>query len=293
MLVFSVLSINFRIPNPSVHDALLIAPPAPPAPAKIPHIELPHTMMWSPMGQSFTTTTQFDGFSVAQQGNDAGIFVLHLSIPMNNALLPLTICTSSCKNLFGAGTVLLEKKPAAGFFPLLAPILTCCFPIPVPWFMLPVPNTVWIGMTFADFMAGWARVAVEVAVAAIFAKLGGNKYFSKIGEAGEAVGARLAARLGGKAIAQAIAKEYGKALAEDLFKGLTVSMITQGKVEAPYQIAEYNPWTGEGKVFTHEGRGPALTGTNYSVGAGIDAAQTSADAPDPAAGAADGLPAAD
>lgn len=280
MLTCSVHAIHMRIPSPSIHEAL--SPPPAFPPVKLPHVELPHPMMWSPMGKSFTTTVLFDFMPVAQQGNDAGIGVIHISIPPTNPILPLTIATSKCKNLFGAGTVKVQGKPAAGFLPILAPVLICNWPVPIPWMILPLPNTVMVGLTLMDFVAGWARILVDVAVSAVFAFAGGRiPGFERMGE----MGGRLATRLGMSIIGQTVLTN----IAQDMFKGVFVSLITNGKIELPFQIGEYNVMTGDGKIFTHEfDTGQDLPDVN--IGGGIDAAQN-AGVPDPNAGAADGLPA--
>jgi len=290
MLVQSIISINVRIGPPlTVHDALIIAPPAPPLPAKLPHVELPHTLMWG-FGRDFTNTVQFDRFTVAHQGNDAGIGIIHISIPINNALLPLTIATSSFKCLFGASTVLVEKKPAAGFFPPLAMELACNWPVPLPLGVhVPFPNTVWVGMTFLDFLFGWAMVAASMAVDAIL-----NKFGARLGQ--EAFGkmfGNLAGRLGMQALARTLFEKIG----EEVFKGLVVSPLMEGKIQLPFQLGELNLWTGETKFLHMEGP-RVYRGADQAYGSVMGAAnwgQSASQAPsnqsaNPANSASSGLP---
>jgi hypothetical protein len=247
-------------------------------------------MQWSPMGADFTTPKLLcDMFPVARFGNDAGIGIFHISIPPTNPLLPLTIATAACKNLFCAAAIQFESKMAAGFFPILAPVLTCCWPVPLPWFgVLPLPCTVMIGMSLTDFLFGWARVFVQIAIAAVFEKFGGRiPGFDRFGQ----MGSNLFGRVGGE-----IAKRYGEAIFQDLFKGLTANLLTTGKIELPFQIGEVNLLTGEAKVFN------PTTGAPYEfrvhpgipgMSGGTEWGQRgTAPSPAPAAGAANGLPAA-
>lgn len=295
MLVVSTIAVNVRVGPPlTIHDGI---PPPPPFPLiKIPHIEIPHTMKWG-FGRDFTTTVEFDGFTVAHQGNDAGIGILHVSIPPVNALLPLTIATSMYKCLFGASTVLVQGKPAAGFFPGIAPGLACNAPVPLPLgVFIPFPNTVWIGMSFLDFVFGWARVLASMAIAAVMSKCGSKiPGFDRMGNLGSRLGGALGARAG-REIVRRVGEEAGKAIAEDLFKGLVVSPIVSGKIELPFQIGEYNIWTGETKIFhvdgprLYEGADREYGSIMGGIGWADSAAQSPGSSPDPAQGAADGLP---
>ncbi len=292
MLVLSTISINVRIGPPlTVHAG--IALPAPAIIPFMPHIEVPHTMFWGP-GQSFTTTVKFDGFTVGQQGSDSGIGIIHISIPITNPLLPLTIATSAFKSLFGASTVQVQGKPAAGFFPFLAPKLACAAPVSWPLgVFIPFPNTVWVGMTFLDFVFGWAACLLTMGIEAIMGKFFGKIPFIK--NLGAKFGSRLASRVASEA-AQAAAKHYAKSLVGDFFKGLIVSPIVAGKIALPFQIAEWNLWTGKTKFLYWEG--PRLyEGADREYGSvmgGLGWANSAAQAPDtggdPTAGAADGLP---
>jgi len=295
MLTFSTIAINVRVCPPlTVHDGMT-PPPAFPL-VKLPHVEVPHTMLWG-FGQDFTTKTLFNNFTVARQGNDAGIGIIHVSIPPVNPLLPLTIATSAYKCMFGAATTLVEGKPAATFFPGIAPGLACAAPVPWPCGMfVPLPNTVFIGMSFWDFVAGWARTIAAIGIAALMAKFGGKiPGFDKIGKLGAKLGGKLGSKIGEK-LATRLGEEMGKAIAEDIFKGLVLSPIVSGKIEAPFQIGELNLWTGETKFFTEEG--PRLyEGADREYGSvmgGIGWADSAIQQPsaDPTQGAADGLPSA-
>jgi hypothetical protein len=238
-----------------------------------------------------------DNLQVAQMGNDAGIGVIHVSAPPTNPLLPLTIATSMCKCLFGAANTLANNLPVAGFFPGLAPILICMFPVPIPWNVVPIPNTLLVGFTLADFLAGWGRCLITIGVSAVFARFGGRiPGFNRFGEAGSRLGQRfgvnLASRMSsevGMNLAIRLSRTVFQAVAEDLFKGATASLLTQGKIELPFQIAEYNPFTGEGQVGT-TGFNTGQGGPNVSLQGGVDAAHTSSASPD--AGASSGLPTA-
>lgn len=254
MRVFSVKTIYFRIPGPSIHEYLQL-PPVPPAPLvppafpnpffsksgfMAPHAELPHTLRWiMQWAHKFTTTVQFDGWLVAQQGHDVGGLIPHFSIPPPNLLLITTIPFSKYKILFGAATVLVNGKPAAGYFPILAPpvycnSLPCSVPAVVPPInnVLPVPNTVWIGMTFFDFLAGWISVAIEAAIDLFWNWLGMKAWFKPIKDAFGNFGQNFLKKIGNEVL-RTLAQRFAKKLFEDILKRMVTSPI-KGKIDLPF-----------------------------------------------------------
>jgi hypothetical protein len=281
---------HVRLPHPSIHSGMSPPPVFPPIPM-MPHVELPHTVRWSPMGASFTTTVMGDGQCLCQLGNDSGIGVLHVSIPPTNPELVLTILTSACKWVMSSGAVQGNGKALVGWFPILCPYLFCGKPVPLPmWWAVPLPCTVIISMSLLDLIMGWVRILAAMAISHLVGKLmgtAGGKWLSRQlnvigGRLGQRLGARIASRFTSRA-ARSLAYKFPvmflQTAVQDTFKGLTVSLVTGGKLEAPFQLGEYNPWTGEAKVLTSEVN-PSDGSTVYAVNPGIEAAGT-AMAPSP------------
>jgi hypothetical protein len=272
---------HVRILHPSIHSGMSPPPAFPPIP-QMPHIELPHTVRWSPMGASFTTKVMGDGQCLCQQGSDSGIGVLHISIPPTNPELVLTIATSACKWVMSSGAVLGDGKPLVGWFPILCPYLFCGKPVPLPmWWAVPLPCTVIISMSLVDLLVGWARILAAMAIAHLFNRLmdtGAGKWLSRRlnvigGRIGQRLGARIASRFSSRA-ARSLAYKFPvmfmQTAVQDTFKGLTVSLVASGKFEAPFQLGEYNPWDGSAKVLTTE-LDPGDGSQNVSVAGGINA----------------------
>lgn len=256
MRVFSVKTINFRIPGPSFHEYLQL-PPVPPAPLvppafpnpcfsksgfMSPHIEMPHTMRWvMAWAHKLTTTVQFDGWRVVQQGHDVGGLIVHISIPPPNLLLITTIPFSKFKVVFGSATVVVNKKPAGGYFPVLAPpvfcnSLPCCLPAIIPPIhnILPVPNTVWVGMTFFDFLGGWLFVAIECGADLLWNWLGMKAWFKPIKDAFGNFGQNFLKKIGNELL-RTLAQRFAKKTFEDILKRIVVSPI-KGKIDLPFSI---------------------------------------------------------
>lgn len=271
---------HFRLPHPSIHSGMSPPPVFPPIPM-MPHVELPHTVRWSPMGASFTKKVMGDGQALCQLGNDSGIGVLHISIPPTNPELLLTIATSMCKWVMCSGAVLGDKKPLVGWFPVLCPYLFCGKPVPMPcWLAVPLPCTVIISMSLLDLIIGWVRIFAAMAIAHLFNKLmdtPAGKWLSRQlnvigGRLGQRLGSRIASRFTSRA-ARSLAYKFPvmflQAAAQDTFKGLVLSPIVSGKFEAPFQLGEYNPWDGSSKVLVWD-TSPADGTPTYSVNDGIN-----------------------
>lgn len=266
-----------------------ITPPpytAPPNPTH-PFVEIPHTNMWGP-GQSMAKKTMTDGFFPAQLGHDSGIGILHSGVPPG-PLTPVAIAASFCKSTFGAGTVLTEKKPTAGHLPPVIPLLQCDAPVPLPvGGLLLVPNTVFVGMSFMDVLMGFVRIAITMAIAFVFNRLGSGsgklaKKWQRVGQVGN--------RFGGSTFMGAMGNALLSNAAEDVAK-IPLGIVMEGKVALPYQIAELDLTNGQFKVFYWNVGGENWEVDNYSVNGMIQSAHTE-DAPaddSPAKQATEGIP---
>lgn len=150
------------------HD-LIPVPPVPPVPPPgiYPCIEIPVMMMWPPgyaLQQNKLTTTVLHKFMpLALDSHDCGYMIPHITIPANNALLPMHIMFSSRKFVFSASTVKANGTPVGCTWPLM-PMLCCAQPVTLPsgTALLNCLNTVYVGVTWMDVLMGVVSIAVTM-----------------------------------------------------------------------------------------------------------------------------------
>ena len=150
------------------HD-LIPVPPVPPVPPPgiYPCIEIPVMMMWPPgyaLQQNKLTTTVLHKFMpLALDSHDCGYMIPHITIPANNALLPMHIMFSSRKFVFSASTVKANGTPIGCTWPLM-PMLCCAQPVTLPsgTALLNCLNTVYVGVTWMDVLMGVVSMAVTI-----------------------------------------------------------------------------------------------------------------------------------
>lgn len=284
---FATHTVNVRLAFISTTHPDITPPPytAPPNPTH-PFVEIPHTNMWGP-GASMAVKTLTDGFTPAQLGHDSGIGILHSGLPPG-PLTPVAIATSFCKHTFGAGTVLTENKPTSGHLPPVIPLLQCQTPVPLPiGGLLVVPNTVFVGMSFADILAGFVRIAITMALAFVFSRLGSGS--GRLSQGWQKVG-ELGSRFGGSSFMAAMGNALLANAAEDVAK-IPLGIVMEGKVALPYQIAELDLTNGQFKVFYWNVGGENWKVENYSVNGQIQSAHTAdAASESPAQQATEGIP---
>lgn len=286
MPTFAHHTVNVRLMFIASKHEDITPPPytAPPNPTH-PFVEIPHTNLWG-TGQSMAKKTMTDGFFPAQLGHDSGIGILHAGVPPG-PLTPVAIASSFCKSTFGAGTVLTEKKPTAGHLPPVVPLLQCDAPVPLPvGGLLLVPNTVFVGMSFMDMIMGIARVALSMALAYVFNKLGDGN--GKLAKKWQSVG-KLGNRFNGSTFLGAMGNKLLSGAVQDVVK-TPLTVVLEGKVSLPHQIAELDLTNGQVKLFTYEVRGESWNVDNYSVNGLIDSAHTEDIPESPAEQATEGVP---
>lgn len=148
-------------------------PPAVAPPVILSHLEMPVTIHWPPghgLGQNKLTSTVFHrGKTIAKSGHDCGTMIPHVSVPPApvNLLLATIIPFSSRKMMFDASTVKMDGDPV-GTSDLLAiptPMVFCAAPVGIPgcFPITNVTNTVNVGMTVGDFVAGAANIGFSMA----------------------------------------------------------------------------------------------------------------------------------
>lgn len=121
------------------------------------------------------------GIPLVARGNDAGYVVPHVSIPINNVLLPVTIALGGSKVLFGSSKVLINvkgspKQCGCCTFPIV-PIslnMACNDPLNYPGDIVIAPNTVEVGMTAGDIWAGVISGALDAAVSWVLGQAAGR-----------------------------------------------------------------------------------------------------------------------
>lgn len=163
-----------------------IIPPAPGTP--IPSFEMITTQMWTAgflLGQNkFTKKTFHKGVFMCIADHDIGTLIPDVTIPPTNVYYPIMWPFSGRKITFMASTVKMESKPTScsQIFPPI-PMMTCGDPVTLP-LAFPVANlinNVTVGLSFADFVLGWVKVVVSIAIDAIFEWGPVGKFFKKVG----------------------------------------------------------------------------------------------------------------
>ena len=160
-----------------IHNA--IYPPA------IPPVLSPHISADTLLGlliKSKPTTSVFGPFMIPfiQQGSDSGMVVPHVPIPPPSVLLPIVIAFGSSKPNFSASTVQMDGKPVAAnlipFLPVAIPPSQqeCNDPCNFPADVVICPNTVVVGLTLGDLIAGVAGMLLDSLISFIGSKIGGG-----------------------------------------------------------------------------------------------------------------------
>jgi hypothetical protein len=158
-------------------------------------VEVPATMLWT-LG-FFAQQNKFSnggspvthrGMWVMLDGHDCGMMIPDVTIPpAPNAAYPFIWPFSARKPVFAASTVQMNGTSVGcaqtfGFIPI--PLMTCGDPISAPsaWSMINVGNTLTVGMTWKDIVAGVINILVSVAVDYVFSKIPFAKWFGGEGK---------------------------------------------------------------------------------------------------------------
>jgi hypothetical protein len=165
-----------------MHDQWLL----PPVPAKaIPGlIEGPAFMGWAP--GTYTThkvgrKTKFDGNNAVQQGHDCGYLIPHFAIPMN-VMVAINMLVSKHKVMFPVTKVLIEGKPLGTYFPLIFLGLICSNPVSLPTgALIMIQGTVISNMTLLDIFLGFAFIAVDIIIDAVWSLIVKGDKWGKFG----------------------------------------------------------------------------------------------------------------
>ncbi len=152
----------------------VLAPPAVPVPAPMLSIEIIAFQFWPPgyaMNQNkLTTTVKHKGMSIVQDGHDCGALIPDITPPvMPNLFYTIMWPFSSRKIVFGASTVKMNGQSTGCSQMLLIPLpmMTCGDPVSAPLALpaiLQKLNTVEVGMTWTDILAGLAGIAISMVI---------------------------------------------------------------------------------------------------------------------------------
>lgn len=178
------------------HNVLL--PPLIPVPAPMFSVEMIAFQFWPPgyaLGQNkLTTTVKHKGMSIVQDGHDQGAMILDITPPQPaNLYYAIMWPFSGRKITFGAAKVKMDGQGAgcSQAFLIPLPMMTCGDPVSAPT-AIPIPtqklNSVIVGMTLTDLLAGLANIVISMAIDFVFhavGKKGPNKFKQAVSDFGK------------------------------------------------------------------------------------------------------------
>lgn len=171
------------------------------------------------------------GFQFIGAGNDSGFVVPHIAVPPPNVLIPVIIGFGGSKPMFSASTVLIDVDGAG--LPMSAVAIpynfvsinqACNDPCNYPSDMVISPNTVVVGLTLGDYVAGVANIAIDCIISAFANKVGGGVAEGIMNKIGGRIVAAAFSRFGGK-LAQGFAREGTEKVIQE-----TIGKLTEGQV---------------------------------------------------------------
>ncbi len=242
---------------------MYIVPPMP-SPTPTVAIEMLATQMWTAgyvlNKNKWAKTVKHKGVFIAQEGHDLGPLIPDVTIPFVNAWYAVMWPFSSRKIMFSASKVKMDKA-ATGCASVWPPfvMLTCGEPIslPVTAPLTNMLNSVYVGMTMMDILAGVLSILTSMAIDFIFSligyKGGAKKYgrelrniFKRIGRlpvhrAGSLFGGRV-----GQKVSKAIIEKFftPKDLVKNLVSGVTGFGISSLTGDPKFSMGVGNPWLG-------------------------------------------------
>lgn len=264
--VQSDICLNLTVVSP--HDFIpvppLPGPPPMPAPAAL-AIESLVNAWWPPgaaLGSNkFTKSVFHNHMTICLAGHDCGKFIPHVQVvPAPNNLKTLTqIPTSSRKANFSASTVLMNGAPTACMTMVSwppTPMTYCAQPVSVPMAdaVTAYLNTVEVGMTLGDWLAGAIAIAAGMILEyALYRNGGGAEKFVEDAE-------KNAAK---DVLEQITPTLVGTLLPKDV-EGVATWMLKQavGALTGAARIA----LTGEGSVTIGATAGGPFFGSAFAVG---------------------------
>ena len=205
------LAVHFFV-GYGLHKVLTV-PPVPP-PALLPHMSGTTIINIMIKAKVATRELGWGGIPLVGRENDAQYGVPHVTIPMAppNSILPLTIFMGGSKVMFGSSMVKImapgETDCGCCVFPAipLSINLACNDPCNLPSDAVVAPNTVEVGMSLGDILAGIVSTVIDIGFSWIVGKISG-------GVNGAVAGAFARRVLGNRAASEAFfdyAGEFGE-----------------------------------------------------------------------------------
>lgn len=238
------------------------------------------------------------GFQCIAQGNDSGFVVPHIGIPPNNVLIPLVIFFGGSKPMFAASTVPIDcggAKPMACNVIPYAPVglnQACNDPCNYPSDIVICPNTVVVGMTLGDFLAGLAATVLDVAISGAASWLGGNLGKWIVGRIAGVVARPMASE-----IAEGLARESGEKMGEqalkELAEGVGGNLAERPIAHFAAQLVEKLFGVGVDQAQDASGAGPAMDRGIHNAADGPAPAGGSPGSSNPASTSSNALTGAD
>lgn len=216
-----------------VHDGMVVPPGLP---SKLPHVAVdvlnglflnskPSNDIWHGGDPEIEPNYGWAGMPFMGRMTDAGFIVPHLSFPMNNPMIILTILFGSSISLLGSSSTKVSvynpvplfggkgETPMAAV--LFGPVplslnLACWDPIPLPTDLVVAPDNVFVGISAADWWTALIDFAIEVLLAVVLAGLGSLGSSSKKGAS--AGGEAAAKQTTGEVMDEAAEKSMKKGL---------------------------------------------------------------------------------
>lgn len=193
------------------------------------------------------------GFQFVGQGNDSGFVVPHIGIPPNNVLIPLIIFFGGSKPMFSASTVRIDVEGAGT--PMACDLIpynfvginqACNDPCNYPSDIVICPNSVVVGMTLGDLIAGVAATLIDVAISWAASAAGGF------------IGEHLAKAITSVVMRQAakeLAEELGEASSKEILRDIVENVVERPLVQAAATLVEKLFGVGVDKVQGYGGSG--------------------------------------
>ena len=155
----------------SLHFYVPLPVPAPPT--VMPAVEIPIPQAWPP-GLSLgsvkkTSSVLANGWSIIQTTHDCGKVIPQITIPPNNALLPLHMAGSSRETIVKCFSVRVDKLQTACTTAWL-PMLSCGQPVSVPLTFTPtnIMRGIFVGASAADIVGAIVSTLARMAIERLF-----------------------------------------------------------------------------------------------------------------------------
>jgi hypothetical protein len=258
--VFKAPFCTLRTWNPfagfSLHDGVIFPPPPAAPKDKLPCIDfgILHTTGLQSLpsrghaGERGPVKAP-GGAYLLGRGTDAGFGIVHISIPINNVLLPLVIALGESKSLFGSSSVRLpcwsvlggsDDCDTACAVPVpwvpLSLNLACSDEFPLPSDLVVAPSTIMLGLSIGDIIGGLIDVIMEYTVALVM--WGFGKGAGQISEAAFKKGPGKIAKNAAKKAAKEVGEKVTKEVAEKAAKEATEKILKEGTEQVVQEAVE-------------------------------------------------------